>query len=157
MRPTLERTLMDTARVWASRSTCPDLHVGCVVATPDGHVQATGYNGSPRGMAHCEKISVHLRLEGSLTTGPITVCKDNYYQQTHKVVHAERNAINEAARRGKALDGCVAYVTHAPCWKCAADLVQAGIARVVFAAGSLEPWMLEMPAEFVPAGESGPP
>jgi dCMP deaminase len=125
-RQPLEQTMMELAHVWSQRATCPDLQVGCVIATKDGHVQASGYNGSPRGAPHCREISV-AGNEGKV--GPR--CKDNYYEQNHRVVHAEANAVSEAARYGKALLGCVAYVTHAPCYKCAALLAQAGVDLVV--------------------------
>ena len=96
-RPTMDMTLLATAFVMARRGTCSRAQVGCVVAL-DGRILSTGYNGTPRGMAHCE----HADAEPCATS-----------------VHAEANAVAFAARHGVGLDGSVLYTTLSPCVVCA--------------------------------------
>jgi dCMP deaminase len=110
-RPTMDMTLLATAFVMARRGTCSRAQVGCVVAL-DGRILSTGYNGTPRGMAHCE----HADAEPCATS-----------------VHAEANAVAFAARHGVGLDGSVLYTTLSPCVVCAQLAVNAGIVRVVCA------------------------
>jgi dCMP deaminase len=107
-----EQMLMEVAEVVARRGTCSRAQVGVVFAR-DGRILATGYNGAPRGMAHC----VHLPDE---TEG----CKI--------VEHAERNAIAYAAREGIRLGDSDAYCTHAPCLDCARSLLNVGIGSLRF-------------------------
>lgn len=120
---TKETWLMKIAETVRLRATCPDLKVGCVIATVDGHVLSTGYNGVPRGELHCE-------------VAPDGRCAENspnpqHYRQ-HRVIHAEQNAVIQAAREGVRIKGSVAYVTERPCERCKAVLKQAGILAVVF-------------------------
>ena len=107
--------LMEIARTVSIRGTCPDMRVGCVIATEDGFILSTGYNGVPRGDDHC------VTVEGR--------CAENGLN--HRVVHAETNAVANAARNGIRLLGSTAYVTHEPCIKCMALLRQAGISALV--------------------------
>lgn len=92
--------------------------VGCVIVGVDNEILSTGWNGFPRGVAQCK-----LREE-----------RPAKYDWT---IHAECNAIANAARSGVSLKGSTAYVTHCPCKGCAGMLIQAGIKRVVAAEGSL--------------------
>lgn len=115
--------LMEIARVVRLRATCPDMKVGCVVATPDGHVLSTGYNGVPRGEEHC-KVAPDGRC---MENGPA--------YQDHRVIHAEQNAIIQAAREGVRIKGAVAYVTEEPCLKCFNMLKQVGISAIHFPYG----------------------
>lgn len=116
-RPSLEEYLLDVAKVVSRRSTCPDMQVGCVIATVDGYILATGYNGSPKGWDHCREYNGK--------------CMDNNID--HAVVHAEANAIAMAARQGISLNGSIAYITYKPCLKCQMLLVQAGIMKMEIA------------------------
>jgi len=127
-RGTRDETLMETAEVWAKRGTCPDLQVGCAVATPTGHLLSTGYNGSPSGAKHC--VVARIAMPGGR---PVWRCRDNFYKQPHMVVHAEANAVAQAAMFGVKLNGAYAYVTHHPCMKCTMLLIQAGVAKVYWA------------------------
>jgi dCMP deaminase len=77
-------------------------------------VISTGYNGSPRGYQHCDDD--HDLRDGHCT----------------RAVHAEANAVAQAARAGHRTEGAIAYVTHAPCWRCASLLRNAGVVAVVF-------------------------
>lgn len=112
-RPTIEQTLMDTARLWALRSTCSRLQVGAVIADERGVILSSGYNGALSGMPHCD----HLQR-------PDEPCRD--------AVHAEANAILWAARRGISLESAWLYVTHEPCHECAKMIIQAGVRYVRF-------------------------
>jgi dCMP deaminase len=110
MRPSIDEAMLDTAAVWARRSTCTRLAVGAVLAR-EGRVLSTGYNGAPAGLAHC----VHEDEE------PCTVA-----------VHAEANALLFAARHGARTLDTTMYCTHAPCLACSGLLLNAGVARVVY-------------------------
>lgn len=111
-RPSWDEYFMATAKLIASRSNCERLNVGCVIVTAGTHrnrIVAAGYNGFLPGAPHDPKP------------------RDGHEQAT---VHAEQNAIADAARRGSSVEGCVAYVTHYPCINCAKILAAAGIAEV---------------------------
>lgn len=105
---------MNIAKEVATRSTCDRKHVGAVVVR-DKSILATGYNGSVRGLAHCDDEG-HLMEDGHCV----------------RTVHAEANAIVQAARNGVRIDGAGIYVTASPCWGCFRLIANAGIVRVVF-------------------------
>jgi dCMP deaminase len=105
---------MNLAREAASRSTCPRKAVGAVLVR-DKAVLATGYNGSIRGLAHCTEV-------GCLMEGGHCV----------RTVHAEANALIQAARHGVRIEGADCYVTASPCWECFKLLANAGVKRIVF-------------------------
>ncbi len=110
---------LNIARVVATRSTClrvPD-GVGCVLVAPDKKILATGYAGSLRGQPHCTDAGVGCLIDPQ-TTGCI------------RTVHAEQNAIIQAAQP---LAGATAYVTLSPCVPCFKMLAQAGVRRIVYA------------------------
>ncbi|QYM77698.1 cytidine/deoxycytidylate deaminase family protein [Horticoccus luteus] len=111
-RPSWDEYFMATAALIASRSNCERLHVGCVLVTGGARknrVVAAGYNGYLPGSPHVSRI------------------RDGHEQAT---VHAEQNAVADAARRGSSVEGCVAYVTHFPCLNCVKILAGAGIAEI---------------------------
>lgn len=114
MRVPWDRYFMNLAREAASRSTCPRKAVGAVLVR-DKAVLATGYNGSIRGLAHCTE-------EGCLLENGHCV----------RTVHAEANALIQAARHGVRIEGAHCYVTASPCWDCFKLLANAGVTRVVF-------------------------
>ncbi len=111
MRLSKNKYLMNIAQVASTRSTCPDLHVACVIATQDGHVLSIGYNGASHGSKHCR-----VKNGKCLDNGPF-----------HAVIHAEINAICHAAKYGIPLANSVAFITEQPCLKCKLALKQAGI------------------------------
>ena len=111
-RPTRDETAMETAKVFAKRSTCSRASVGAVI-TVANRVVATGYNGAPAGMPHCDH---------TIESEP---CRN--------AVHAEANAVAFAARHGAKLEGGTLYTTMVPCLACAQLLINAGIQRVVAA------------------------
>jgi dCMP deaminase len=111
-RPSWDEYFMATAKLIASRSNCERLNVGCVIVTGGARknrIVAAGYNGFLPGSPHVSRI------------------RHNHEQAT---VHAEQNAIADAARRGSSVEGCVAYVTHFPCINCAKILAASGIAEI---------------------------
>lgn len=112
-RPDWDEYFLKLAMLASERATCPRMHCGCILVK-DKRVVSTGYNGSIPGDEHCEEI------------GCLIV--DNHCVRT---VHAEMNAIVQAAKRGHAIDGATAYVTNMPCTNCAKALITAGIKRVV--------------------------
>lgn len=105
---------MNIAREVATRSTCDRKFVGAVVVR-DRSILATGYNGSIRGLPHCDEEG-HLMEEGHCV----------------RTVHAEANAIVQAAKNGMRIDGTDIYVTASPCWGCFRLIANAGIKRIVF-------------------------
>ena len=105
---------MDIARTVATRATCPRASVGCVL-TRDRRILTTGYNGAPRGVAHCTEVGCLLVND-----------------HCQRVTHAEANAIVQAALFGVSLEGASAYCTHQPCVNCSKLLISAGVRRIVF-------------------------
>jgi len=112
-RPDWDEYFLKLAMLASERSTCPRMHCGCVLVK-DKNVIATGYNGSIPGDAHCEEA------------GCLIV--DNHCVRT---VHAEMNALIQAARRGHGVEGASAYITNMPCTTCSKALITAGVKRVV--------------------------
>jgi dCMP deaminase len=106
---------MGIAEQVATRATCDRKHVGAVI-TVRKVIASTGYNGSIRGLPHCDDVG-HLMEDGHCV----------------RTVHAEVNAVAQAAQRGAGIDGGTAYVTASPCWPCFKALANAGIKRIVFA------------------------
>jgi dCMP deaminase len=115
VRPSWSDTLLTVAVAMAERSTCPRAQTGAVITDPDHRVLATGYNGAPRHLPHCTEVGC-LVVDGHCV----------------RALHAEENAILQAARAGTALEGAQLHCTHRPCIHCAKLVVQAGITRVEY-------------------------
>lgn len=114
-RPSWDEYFMMMAHdVVAKRATCPRRAVG-VVLVRDKRIITTGYNGSPPGMPHCTEVGCRLHNGHCIRT-----------------IHAEQNAVAQAALHGVSTEGATCYVTAAPCVNCAKLLVAAGIKRVVY-------------------------
>jgi dCMP deaminase len=114
---------MSIARHVAERSTCLRRHTGAVLVK-DKRILSTGYNGAPSGLAHCEQAGC-LRERFSVPSG------SNH--ELCRGIHAEQNAVVQAARHGIAIDGSTLYSTHQPCVLCAKILVNAGVTEIVYA------------------------
>ena len=113
-RPSWDEYFMATAFLISTRSACQRLNVGCVIVSKGTHknrIIAAGYNGFLPGAPHTSRV-------------------DNDHEQS--TVHAEQNAISDAARRGVSLSGSTAYITHFPCIVCAKLLVAAGVNEIKF-------------------------
>ena len=114
-RPDWDNYFLDIAFAVAERSTCDRAHVGAVLVR-DRRILTTGYNGAPSGLPHCDDVG-HLMVDGHCV----------------RALHAEQNAIIQAALHGISIGGATAYVTHQPCLTCAKMLINSGIVRVVYA------------------------
>lgn len=113
-RPTWDEYFMATAVLIATRSNCERLHVGCVIVAGGerkNRLVAAGYNGYLPGTPHVSRV------------------RAGHEQAT---VHAEQNAVADAARRGSSVEGCIAYVTHYPCIGCAKILAASGISEIKY-------------------------
>lgn len=122
MRPSWDEYFMDICRTTAKRSTCDRGRVGCVIVR-DHQILCTGYAGSPHGFEHCDDVGHEFKE---------TIHEDgSRSQHCIRTVHAEQNAIVQAARRGIAIDGATVYCTMTPCRTCAMLLINAGIKAVV--------------------------
>lgn len=113
-RPDWDNYFMQIAEVVATRATCDRKHVGAVLVR-DRQVLSTGYNGSVRGLPHCEDVGCEME-DGHCIS----------------VLHAEQNAIAQAARHGISVNDATCYVTASPCWMCFKLLANSGIKRIVF-------------------------
>ena len=116
---------MDIAKLVAKRSTCLRRFVGAVLVK-DKNILATGYNGVPSGITHCSESGC-LRERLKIPSG-----------ERHELcrgLHAEQNAIIQAAKHGVNIDGSTLYCTTAPCVICAKMLINAGIKQIVYMEG----------------------
>ena len=123
MRPDWDQYFMEITAVVAKRSTCLRRQVGAILVK-DKHILATGYNGAPKRLAHCAETGC-LRQQLGIPSGE--------RHELCRALHAEQNAIIQAANQGVAIEGSTLYGTTAPCSLCAKMLINAGVTRVVFA------------------------
>lgn len=126
MRPSWDEYFMAIAQVVASRSVCLRHKIGAVVVNEDKQILSTGYNGPPRGMKHCAARGGCIRDKENIPSGT--------RQEYCFGLHAEQNAIVQAAREGIRLLGSTLYCTYKPCSLCAHMIVNAGIKEVYFTA-----------------------
>jgi len=124
-RPSWDEYFMGIARLVASRSTCLRRQVGAVIVK-EGNVLATGYNGTPAGITHCSETGC-LRERLKVPSG-----------ERHELcrgLHAEQNAVIQAAKHGVNISGGTLYCSNFPCVICAKMLINAGIRKVVYLSG----------------------
>ncbi len=121
-RPTLDEYFMEIAKVVASRSTCLRQKVGAVIVK-DKRILATGYNGAPSNLPHCDEVGC-LREKLKVPSGE--------RQELCRGVHAEQNAVIQAAKFGISVEGATLYSTHCPCITCAKIIINSGIKKVVY-------------------------
>ncbi len=148
-RKSWDEYFMDIAEVVSTRATCDRKRVGAVIVSDNRRILSTGYNGSVAGAPHCDEVGHEIR--------------DGHCIRT---IHAEVNAINQAARHGIRLEGSSIYINTFPCWRCFQQVANVGIRRVVFAesyridelvtrtAGELGIMLVELPK--ISAGEGEP-
>ena len=127
-RPSWDEYFLRIARDVATRATCPRRSVGAVIVR-DRRILSTGYNGSPPGQPHCVDPGVGCLMEDG---------------RCIRTLHAEQNALIQAALHGVSTEGATLYGTCRPCHVCARMVVGAGIRRVVFAGEPPEGWGLEV-------------
>ena len=125
-RPSWDEYFMDMAVLTAKRSTCLRRQVGAVIVK-DKHIIATGYNGAPRGVPHCDEKGGCLRQQLNVPSGE--------RHELCRALHAEQNAIIQAATLGQSIEGGMIYVTNQPCVICAKMIINAGIRRIVVKEG----------------------
>lgn len=121
-RPSFDETFMDLCRTMARRTTCPRRAVGAVVVK-ENHVLTTGYNGAPKGFPHPIETGC-IREELGIPSGQ--------YSEVCPCLHAEQNAIVQAALFGASVRDGTLYCTTQPCMSCARMIVNAGIRRLVY-------------------------
>ena len=121
-RPSWDEYFMSLARLAATRSTCLRRHVGAVIVK-DRMVLSTGYNDTPRGMRNCGDGGCARCASAAATGTGLDTCL---------CLHAEQNAIIQAAYHGVAIAGGAIYCTHQPCLTCAKMVVNAGLVRIVY-------------------------
>lgn len=122
VRPSWDEYFMSIADMVGTRATCDRGRSGCVI-TKDKRILVTGYVGSPIGQPHCDEAGHEMH----------TVTHEDGSQSMHciRTIHAEQNAVAQAARMGIPLDGATVYCRMTPCYVCAKILINAGIKRVV--------------------------
>lgn len=125
-RPSWDEYFMEMAELAAKRSTCLRRNVGAVIVK-DKRAIATGYNGAPSGIKHCGEIGGCLREKMNVPSGE--------RHELCRALHAEQNAIIQAAKTGSQIEGATIYITHQPCVICAKMLINAGIKRIVVKEG----------------------
>lgn len=123
-----DKRFMDLTETVAGWSSCyqENRHVGAVIVM-DKRVMTTGYNGAPAGIVSCADKKTCLRRELNIASGT--------RQELCYAVHAEQNAIIQAARIGVKIEGATLFCTHQPCVICAKMIINAGIKRVVYKEG----------------------
>ena len=134
-RPTWDEYFMQMAELTAKRSTCLRRHVGAVIVK-DKHIIATGYNGAPRGLSHCDELGGCLRQKLGVPSGE--------RHELCRALHAEQNAIIQAATLGQSIEGASIYITHQPCVICAKMIINAGIDKIVVKEGYPDELSMEL-------------
>ena len=133
-RPSWETYFMDITHLVAKRSTCRRRSVGAILVK-DKRILATGYNGAPSGIPHCIDIGC-LREEMDIASG-----------QRHELcrgIHAEQNAIIQAAFHGVSVNGASLFCTNLPCSICAKMIINAGIRKIYYLSGYADTLSREM-------------
>jgi len=128
---------MTIAEMVAKRSTCLRRHVGAILVK-DKRILATGYNGAPAGLKHCEEVGC-IRQDTSIPSG-----------ERHELcrgLHAEQNAIIQAGYHGISIAGSILYCTNKPCVICSKMLINAGIVKIFYEKGYDDPLADQMITE----------
>lgn len=138
-RPNWDEYFMEMAELTAKRSTCLRRQVGAVIVQ-DRHIIATGYNGAPRGIDHCaERKEGCLREQLNVPSGE--------RHELCRALHAEQNAIIQAATLGQSIEGGTIYITNQPCVICAKMIINSGIRRIVVKEGYPDELSVDILAE----------
>lgn len=115
-RPSKDEYFKEIVQVVAKRSTCNHAQVGALLVSPNGQLLSTGYNGAVSGMPHCTDIG----------------CTEDKYGHCVATVHAEQNAIAQAAKHGISPEGAILYTTLFPCLACLKLVVAAGVKEIKY-------------------------
>jgi len=133
-RPCWDEYFMEVAEVVRKRSTCMRRQVGAVIVK-DNRILSTGYNGAPKGLRHCAEVGC-TRANNNVPSG-----------ERHELcrgLHAEQNAIIQAAVFGTAIEGATIYTTLSPCVLCTKMIINSGIKRIVLREQYNDPLAIEM-------------
>jgi dCMP deaminase len=122
-RPSWNQYFMTITRQVAERSTCLRAKVGAVIVR-DRNIVATGYNGAPAGLPHCNEVGCLIYASRT----PSGELEENCF----RTIHAEINAIAQAAKNGACIRDADIYITHTPCIHCFKVLINTGIRRIYF-------------------------
>lgn len=122
MRPSWDEYFMNMVEIVKTRSTCLRRQVGAIIVK-DKRMLASGYNGAPTGVRHCDEVGC-LREQMHIPSGQ--------RQELCRGVHAEQNAITQAAMMGISVKDATIYITTQPCATCAKMIINAGITRIVY-------------------------
>ena len=136
-RPSWSEYFMAITKMVAKRSTCLRRHVGAILVK-NKRILATGYNGAPAGIRHCEETGC-IRRDSGVPSG-----------QRHELcrgLHAEQNAIIQSAYHGVSINGSTLYCTNKPCIICSKMLINAGIKEIIYGEGYDDPLADEMLTE----------
>ncbi len=126
---------LDIADAVLERSTCLRRKYGAIIVRND-EIISTGYNGAPQGLRTCKERGECLRRKLNIPSGT--------HAEICYAIHAEQNAVIQAAKLGVSIDGGTCYCTHQPCSVCAKILVNAGIKRIVYEQGYPDDFSLEI-------------
>ena len=121
-RPSWDEYFMAICEQVGGRSTCLRRSVGAVVVR-DRRILATGYNGTPSGLAHCAEVGCLREQMGIVSGSNHELCRG---------IHAEQNAVIQAAKYGIPIEGATLYTSHQPCVLCAKILINAGVREIVY-------------------------
>ncbi len=133
-RPSWEEYFMDITHMVKSRSTCLRRHIGAVIVK-DKNILTTGYNGAPSNTRHCLDIGC-LREKLNIPSGE--------RHELCRALHAEQNAIIQAAKHGINIEGADLYCTHLPCLICSKMIINAGIRKIYYEGDYPDPLSREM-------------
>ena len=138
MRASWDQYFMEIAEIVKTRSTCLRRQVGAVIVK-DKRIITTGYNGAPSGTHHCTDVGTCQRIELNVPSGE--------RHELCRALHAEQNAIIQAANIGVSTEGATLYVTLQPCVICAKMSINAGIKKIVYKGAYPDPLSLDMLSE----------
>ena len=134
-RPSWDEYFMAIVKEVATRSTCRRRQIGAVIVK-DKRILATGYNGAPSGLAHCLEVGCLRDARGIGSGERHEICRG---------LHAEQNAIIQAALHGVSIKGAAIYATHQPCTLCAKMIINSGIRHILY----LSPYPDELAVELL--------
>jgi len=117
---------MNITELVASRATCLRRKVGAVLVR-DKRILTTGYNGPPSGIPHCDERGGCIRDKLNIPSGE--------RMELSRAIHAEQNAIIQAAKVGISIEGSILYVTTHPCFTCSKMLINAGVKKIIYKEG----------------------
>ena len=135
-----DKRFMEVARLVSTWASCfkSDRKIGAVIVK-DKRILTTGYNGAPAGVKTCMERGECMRVKNGIQSGT--------HHELCYAIHAEQNAIIQAAKLGSSIDGATLYCTHQPCVICAKMIVNSGITRVVYKHGYPDEFAVQMLTE----------